>query len=570
MGAYKEPHGGELKELYLDASAAEAEKKNALDYVSWDLTERQVCDIELILNGGFSPLEGFLTRAEYDGVVKDMRLPSGVLWPMPITLDVTSEFAAEVKSGQTIALRDQEGVLIATLDVADNWTPDKSEEARSVYGTEDEKHPGVNYLANIANPVYLGGKLRGVEPPSHYDFRGLRDTPAELRERFRKLGWRKVVAFQTRNPMHRAHQELTFRAARDNEANLLIHPVVGMTKPGDVDHYTRVRCYEHLLAQYPEQTTALSLLGLAMRMAGPREALWHALIRKNFGCTHFIVGRDHAGPGDDSNGNPFYGPYEAQDLMKEYAADLDIAMVPFQLMVYVEDRAEYMPIDQTTEDQKVLNISGTEFRRRLEQGLDIPDWFSFPTVVEELRKSYPPRHKQGVTIFFTGLSGSGKSTIANALLIKLLEVGDRPVTLLDGDHVRKSLSSELGFSKEHRDLNIQRIGFVASEICKNGGIAICAPIAPYTATRRLVREMNEAVGGFVEVHVATSVEVCESRDRKGLYAKARAGIIKEFTGISDPYEAPENPEVLIDTAELSPDLAAHRIIVKLESMGFIR
>jgi sulfate adenylyltransferase len=570
MGAYKEPHGGELKELYLDAPAAEAEKKKARDYVSWDLTERQVCDIELLLNGGFSPLDGFLTREQYDGVVKNMRLPSGVMWPMPITLDVSTEFAAEVTSGQTIALRDPEGVLIATLDVSDNWTPDKSEEARSVYATEDEKHPGVNYLMNIANPVYLGGKLRGVEAPSHYDFRGLRDTPAELRERFRKLGWRKVVAFQTRNPMHRAHQELTFRAARDNEANLLIHPVVGMTKPGDVDHYTRVRCYEHLLAQYPEQTTALSLLGLAMRMAGPREALWHALIRKNFGCTHFIVGRDHAGPGDDSNGNPFYGPYDAQAMMKEYADDLGIAMVPFQLMVYVEDRAEYMPIDQTTEDQKVLNISGTEFRRRLEQGLEIPDWFSFPTVVEELRKSYPPRHKQGVTIFFTGLSGSGKSTIANALLIKLLEIGDRPVTLLDGDHVRKSLSSELGFSKEHRDLNIQRIGYVASEICKNGGIAICAPIAPYTATRRIVRELNEAVGGFVEVHVATSVEVCESRDRKGLYAKARAGIIKEFTGISDPYEAPENPEVTIDTAELSPDLAAHRIIVKLESMGFIR
>ena len=423
---------------------------------------------------------------------------------------------------------------------------------------------------NIAHPVYLGGRLHGVEAPSHYDFRGLRDTPAELRERFRKLGWRKVVAFQTRNPMHRAHQELTFRAARDNEANLLIHPVVGMTKPGDIDHYTRVRCYEHMLTQYPEQTTALSLLGLAMRMAGPREALWHALIRKNFGCTHFIVGRDHAGPGDDSNGNPFYGPYDAQEMMKEYAGDLDITMVPFQLMVYVEDRAEYMPIDQTTDDQKVLNISGTEFRRRLEQGLEIPDWFSFPAVVAELRKSYPPRHKQGVTIFFTGLSGSGKSTIANALLVKLLEIGDRPVTLLDGDHVRKNLSSELGFSKEHRDLNIQRIGFVASEICKNGGIAICAPIAPYTATRRQVREMNEAVGGFVEVHVATSVEVCEERDRKGLYAKARAGIIKEFTGISDPYEEPENPEVRIDTVELSPDLAAHRILVKLESMGFIR
>jgi sulfate adenylyltransferase len=570
MGAFKEPHGGELKELYLDEAASAAEKLKARDYVSWDLTDRQVCDIELLLNGAFSPLEGFLTEAEYDGVVDNMRLPSGVLWPMPITLDVTDAFAAQIGTGDTIALRDPEGVLIATLEVSDLWTPDKAREAAKVFGTEDQKHPAVNYLMNIAGPVYLGGKLRGVEAATHYDFRGLRHTPAEMREHFRKLGWRKVVAFQTRNPMHRAHVELTFQAARDHEANLLIHPVVGMTKPGDIDHYTRVRCYEHLLEQYPEQTTALSLLGLAMRMGGPREAVWHALIRKNYGCTHFIVGRDHAGPGDDSNGEPFYGPYDAQEMMTEYADDLGITMVPFQLMVYVEDRAEYLPIDQTTEDQKVLNISGTEFRRRLQQGLDIPDWFSYPKVVEELRKSYPPRHKQGVTIFFTGLSGSGKSTIANALLVKLLENGDRPVTLLDGDHVRKSLSSELGFSKEHRDLNIQRIGYVASEICKNGGIAICAPIAPYTATRRIVREMNEAVGGFLEVHVATSVEVCEQRDRKGLYAKARAGIIKEFTGISDPYEAPENPEVYLDTADLSPDLAAHRILVKLESLGFIR
>jgi sulfate adenylyltransferase len=570
MGALKEPHGGVLQELYLDESTAEEEKKKARDYRSWDLTARQVCDIELLLNGAFSPLNGFLTQAEYDGVVKKMRLPSGVLWPMPITLDVTDDFAAQATVGETIALRDPEGVLIATMEVTDNWTPDKSEEARQVFGTTDVMHPGVNYLMNIAHPVYLGGKLRGVEAPCHYDFRGLRESPAELRERFRKLGWRKVVAFQTRNPMHRAHQELTFRAARNHEANLLIHPVVGMTKPGDIDHYTRVRCYEHILEEYPEQTTALSLLGLAMRMAGPREALWHALIRKNFGCTHFIVGRDHAGPGNDSKGEPFYGPYDAQEMMQEFAGDLGITMVPFQLMVFVEDRAEYMPIDEVTEDLTVLNISGTEFRRRLREGLEIPAWFSYPKVVEELRKSYPPRHKQGVTIFFTGLSGSGKSTIANALLVKLLELGDRPVTLLDGDHVRKNLSSELGFTKEHRDLNIQRIGFVAAEICKNGGIAICAPIAPYTATRRIVREMNEAVGGFIEVHVATSVEVCEQRDRKGLYAKARAGIIKEFTGISDPYEAPENPEVYIDTAELSPDLAAHRIVVKLESMGFIR
>lgn len=570
MGAFKEPHGGVLKELYLDAAAAEEEKQKALSYISWDLTDRQLCDIELLLNGAFSPLEGFLTRAEYDGVLKDMRLPGGVLWPMPITLDVSEEFAQQVQSGDTIALRDPEGALIATFDVEDNWAPDKALEAQSVFGTQDQKHPGVNYLMNTAHPIYLGGRLRGLEAPSHYDFRALRDTPAEMRERFRKLGWRKVVAFQTRNPMHRAHVELTFRAARENEANLLIHPVVGMTKPGDIDHYTRVRCYEHLLEQYPEQTTALSLLGLAMRMAGPREAVWHALIRKNYGCTHFIVGRDHAGPGNDANGKPFYGPYDAQQMMMDYADDLDITMVPFQLMVYVEDRAEYMPVDETTDEQTVLNISGTEFRRRLQEGLEIPGWFSYPKVVEELRKSYPPRHQQGVTIFFTGLSGSGKSTIANALLVKLLEIGDRPVTLLDGDHVRKNLSSELGFSKEHRDINIKRIGYVASEICKNGGIAICAPIAPYTATRQFVREINEKTGGFVEVHVATSIEVCEERDRKGLYAKARAGIIKEFTGISDPYEVPENPEISIDTVDLSPDLAAHRILVKLEGLGYIR
>jgi sulfate adenylyltransferase len=456
------------------------------------------------------------------------------------------------------------------MEVSDIWTPDKSVEANTVYGTEDTLHPGVDHLFNRANPVYVGGKLRGIEPPMHYDFKLLRDTPSELRGRFRKLGWRKVVAFQTRNPMHRAHQEITFRAARDQEANLLIHPVVGMTKPGDVDHYTRVRCYEHLLEQYPEQTTTLSLLNLAMRMAGPREAVWHAIIRKNYGCTHIIIGRDHAGPGNDSNGEPFYGPYDAQELLKEHEHELDITMVPFQMMVYVEDRAEYVSIDETTKDQKVLNISGTEFRRRLQEGLDIPDWFSYPKVVEELRKSYPPRHKQGFTVFFTGLSGSGKSTIANALLVKLLESGGRQVSLLDGDHVRKHLSSELGFTKEHRDLNIQRIGYVASEITKNGGIAICAPIAPYAATRRRVREMIEAGGGFLEVHVATSLEVCEQRDRKGLYEKARAGIIKEFTGISDPYEEPENPELRIDTVGLSPELAAHRIFVKLESMGFIR
>jgi sulfate adenylyltransferase len=570
MGAYKEPHGGELKNLYLPAAEAETEKRAAREFASWDLTERQLCDIELLLNGAFSPLEGFLGKEDYESVVEKMRLASGVLWPMPITLDVSEEFAETIQGGDRIALRDLEGVVIATLDIGDIWTPDKEAEAKGVYGTTDETHPAVHYLNNISNPVYVGGRLRGVEAPIHYDFKHLRNSPAELRERFRKLGWRKVVAFQTRNPMHRAHQELTLRAAFDVEANLLIHPVVGMTKPGDVDHFTRVRCYEHLLGRYPEQTTMLSLLPLAMRMGGPRETLWHAIIRKNYGCTHLIVGRDHAGPGKDSKGNDFYGPYDAQELLQEHEAELDISMVPFRMMVYAENRAQYIPVEEASDSDKVLNISGTELRRRLAEGLEIPDWFSFPDVVAELRRTHPPRHKQGFTVFFTGLSGSGKSTIANALMMKLMETGGRAISLLDGDVVRKNLSSELGFSKEHRDLNIRRIGYVASEITKNGGIAICAPIAPYASTRRIVRDMISRLGGFIEIHVATPLDVCEDRDRKGLYAKARAGIIKEFTGISDPYEVPENPEMEIDTANISPDLAAHRIMLKLESMGFMR
>jgi len=570
MGAYKEPHGGELKDLYLKGQAVEDEKALALDLPSWDLTMRQICDIELLLNGAFSPLEGFMVEEDYNGVLSDMRLASGVLWPMPITLDVTEEFADSIDIGGKVALRDQEGVLIATLAVESKFTPNKEAEAVAVFGSADEAHPAVHYLNNQANNVYLGGRLYGVDAPHHYDFKHLRDSPAQVRAQFEKLGWCRVVAFQTRNPMHRAHQELTFRAAKEVEANLLIQPVVGMTKPGDVDHFTRVRCYEKLLSHYPDQTTRLSLLPLAMRMAGPREALWHALIRKNYGCTHFIVGRDHAGPGNDSSGKPFYGPYDAQELMEKYADELGITMVPFRNMVYVEDRAEYQPQDDVAEGTKVLQLSGTELRRRLHEGLDIPEWFSFSEVIAELRKTHPPRHRQGFTVFFTGLPGSGKSTVANALMVKLMEIGGRQVTLLDGDVVRKNLSSELGFSKEHRDFNILRIGYVASEITKNGGIAICAPIAPYTSTRRSVRDLVSSGGGFIEVHVATPIEICEGRDRKGLYAKARAGLIKGFTGIDDPYEDPVDPEMRIDTTELTPDLAAHRILIKLEQMGFTR
>ncbi len=570
MGAFKEPHGGMLKDLYLSESRGDEEKIKAKDYKSWDLTQRQICDLDLLMNGAFSPLEGFLDRADYDAVCDTMRLTSGVLWPMPITLDVSEAFAEGLGAGETIALRDPEGVLLATLEVTDVWRPDLMAEAERVYGTTDDTHPAVAYLKYTTHPVYVGGRVRGVEPPTYYDFKLLRDTPSELRGRFRKLGWRRIVAFQTRNPLHRAHQELTFRAAKESDANLLIQPVVGMTKPGDIDHFTRVRCYEHILEEYPEQTTQLSLLNLAMRMGGPRETLWHAIIRKDYGCTHFIVGRDHAGPGNDRDGNPFYGPYDAQELFREHEAELDITMVPFKMMVYVENKAEYVPADETEPTDTVLDLSGTEFRRRLREGLDIPAWFSYPSVVAELRRAHPPKHEQGFTVFFTGLSGSGKSTVANALMVKLLEEGSRPVTLLDGDVVRKHLSSELTFSKEHRDLNIQRIGYVASEITKNGGIAICAPIAPYTATRRQVREMISPVGGFIETFVSTPIEICEARDRKGLYAKARAGQIKGFTGIDDPYEAPQNPEVVIDTGELTPDLAAHRILLTLEKHGYIR
>jgi sulfate adenylyltransferase len=427
----------------------------------------------------------------------------------------------------------------------------------------------VAQLLQRTHPVYVAGRLEGVQLPVHYDFRRLRLTPAELRAEFDRMGWQKVVAFQTRNPMHRAHLELTLRAAKEVEANLLIQPAVGMTKPGDVDHYTRVRCYEALMGRYPRSTAMLSLLPLSMRMGGPREAVFHATIRKNYGCSHLIVGRDHAGPGSDSSGTPFYGPYDAQELLSRHQEELGVQMVPFRMMTYVSELDAYYPDDEVPEGKRALTISGTELRQRLAEGRDIPEWFTFPEVAQELRRSYPPRAKQGFTVLFTGLSGSGKSTIANALMSKFLEMGGRPVTLLDGDHVRKHLSSELGFSKEHRDINIRRIGYVASEITKNGGIAICAPIAPYDSVRKEVRSMVDPLGGFILVGVATPVEVCEQRDRKGLYAKARAGIIPEFTGVSDPYEVPTDAEVTIETESTTPEEAAQQILLHLEHEGYI-
>ncbi len=563
------PHGGALINLLVDDNRAIELKESSRKWISWDLTARQICDLELLINGGFSPLTGFMCKKDYESVCSSMRLNNNILWPIPIVLDLPEKTVKQIRLSDRIALRDPEGLMVAALTIEDIYKPDKLAEAEGIYGTTNRENPGVDYLFDNTHPWYIGGSIEAVQIPEHYDFRTLRLEPSELRLIFTKLGWRKIVAFQTRNPMHRAHYELTLRAVKDVEANLLIHPVVGLTKPGDIDHYTRVRCYQALMSHYPKDTAMLSLLPLAMRLAGPREALWHAIIRKNHGCTHLIVGRDHAGPGKDSKGISFYRPYEAQELFSRYEEELGVKMIPFKQMVYVEELDSYLPVDEVQEGNRTLYISGTELRRRLNEGKHIPEWFTFPDVAEELRKTHPPRHKQGFTIFFTGLPSAGKSTIAKALLASFFELGGRPVTLLDGDIVRKNLSSELGFSKEDRDLNIKRIGFVASEITKNGGIAICAPIAPYDKIRKEVREMVSPLGGFILVYVSTPLEVCEKRDRKGQYAKARARIIKEFTGISDPYEPPEDAEIVIDTTNLTPEEEVQKVILYLESEGYI-
>jgi sulfate adenylyltransferase len=558
-------------DLMVDKAAADKLKKLSGETKSWDLTHRQICDVELLINGGFAPLTGFMNQADYESVCNDMRLTTGELWPMPITLDVDEAFAKSLKKGEKVALRDREGVILAVLTVGDIWQPDKSKEAKLVFGKDDQKHPGVSYLHNKAGDYYVGGSLEGLELPTYYDFNEHRYTPGELRAQFKKMGWTKIVAFQTRNPMHRAHVELTLRASKQTGANLLINPTVGMTKPGDVDHYTRVRVYQEVIKKFPQSTAMISLLPLAMRMGGPREALWHMMVRKNYGATHFIVGRDHAGPGDDSDGKPFYGPYDSQELAKKYAKEVGMEVVPFHMMVYVKEQDAYMPIDDVPKGMMPMSISGTELRARLADGRELPEWFTYPEVARELRSTYRPRDEQGLTVFFTGLSGAGKSTIAHALRVRLLEIGKHSVSMLDGDEVRKHLSSELGFSKEHRNLNVTRIGYVASEVSKHGGIAICAPIAPYDQIRKDVRQMvRSAGGGFVLVHVATPIEECERRDRKGMYAAARAGKIKEFTGVSDPYEEPTDAEITLDTLKYSAEELTNQVLLYLEREGYLK
>lgn len=564
-------HGGRLARLIVDEARAERLKTESLDLPSVTLSQRQLCDLELLMNGGFSPLAGFMDRATYDSVVEDMRLPGGCLWPIPVTLDVDAELAQKLGSGVRLALRDTEGFMLAVLTVSEVFRPDKQREAERVFGTRSERHPGVRYLLESVKDAYVGGAVRGIQPPTHYDYEELRHTPEELRHLFTKLGWRRVVAFHTTRPMHRLQRELTLEAAKRAEAHILIHPVVGVSRPRDLAYFARVKCYQAVEQHYPHGLTTLSLLPLAMRMAGPREALWHALIRQNYGCTHFIVGSDHASPRLGADGEQrLYPPYAAQELIEGHQDEIAIRMVPFGRLVYAPRRRRFLPEERLdAAEEAIPHLSDAELAHRLAHSEEIPGWFTYPEVLRALRRVHPPRNRQGLTLFFTGLSGSGKSTLAKIMYGKFTEAGDRPVTLLDGDIVRQHLSSELGFSKTHRDLNVRRIGFVASEITKNGGVAICAPIAPYAATRRAVREMIEPHGAIIEIHVATPLEVCEARDRKGLYAKARKGLIKEFTGISDPYEAPEAPELRIDTTDLTPMQAAQEIYLYLLREGYL-
>lgn len=549
---------------------AEVLREEALDYLTFDLNFRQLCDLELLLNRGYYPLMGYLGREEYEHVLKNMSLKDGTVWPIPITLDIDNKRAEKVSVGDKIALNDQEGFLLAILTVTDLWQPDKTEEAKLVYGTSDAKaHPGVAHLYNETGDWYVGGTLEGVSCPIHYDFQHLRLSPSETVRRFTMNGWRRVVGFHTDEYLHCAHREMLLVAAREAGAAIFLQPVVGLDHPGNIDHYTQVRCYQEFVKKLPPNMIQFGLTPYAERLAGPKEALLQAIVRKNFGCSHFVVAKDHADPfkglGDT---DLFYPLGEAQKLVAEKSGETGVDMIEQKEMGYVAETGKYVVIDEKN-SENVQVISSCELRRKLAAEEEIPEWLTYPEIVSELRYAFPPKSKQGFTVFMTGLSGSGKSTIAKVLLVKFLEMRDRPVTLLDGDIVRQNLSSELTFSKEHRDLNVTRIGFVASEITKNGGIALCAPIAPYEGPRQINRQQISRYGGYIEVHVATPLEVCEQRDRKGLYAKARAGLVKGVTGVTDPYIPPSNPELTIDTTDITPMEAVQEILLYLEEQGYL-
>ena len=565
-GKIIEPYCGELVSLLVSEDEREEWLDKANQYPSHQLTDRSLHDLELLAVGGFSPLTTFMGEDDYNGVLADLRLVNGTLFPIPITLTIQKE--ALPSRGEWITLRDSHNYIIAVMRIEEVFRWDPIEEATQVLGSTDHRHPLVSEMEQWGD-LCISGELRVINLPIYYDFTDIRKSPREVREILAKIGNEDVTAFQTRNPMHRVHEDLTKRAIDRVGGSLLIHPVVGLTKPGDVDHFTRVRVYKALVENYYDSNTVLSLLPLAMRMAGPREGLWHAIIRRNYGANHFIVGRDHAGPGKDSNGKPFYGPYDAQEMVEQHQEETGVTGVFFNELVYIAKDDKYVAKEDAPEDAEAKFISGTQVREEyLNKGKELPGWFTRQETAEILRDSYPPLHKQGLCIWFTGLSGSGKSTIAEALTPMLLERG-REATTLDGDVVRTHLSKGLGFSKEDRDTNILRIGFVAGEIARHTGTVICAAISPYSKTRNEARKM---VGGdqFIEIFVNTPLEICEERDIKGLYAKARSGEIKGFTGIDDPYEEPVNPEINVTTEKKTPTECAREIIDYLEDRGFLK
>lgn len=564
-----ESSGDDLINLLVDPQRAAALKELALHLPSVTLNDHQLCDIELLATGAFSPLDGFMTRSNYEAVLDRMQLQDGTPWPLPVCLGVSEKLAHQLESGQSVAIRDPEGFLLAVMHIEEIWPINKQREARAVLGTTDRFHPRVHYLQEKEGDFYLGGKVEVLSLPLHYDFKQIRLTPREVRALHHKLGWKRVVGFQTRHPIHKPQFKMTLKAMQEAKANLLILPIVGLTVPDDFDYYTRVRCYQEVMRHYPPGSALLSLLPLSARLAGPREGLMHAIIAKNFGCTHFIVGHNHANPGLDRQGQPFYDSAATRTIVAEWSRAVGIEILAYDEFVYLPFEDDYRTADKVPEGTQTISMSGSDIRQRIRSGRKIPDWAAFPEVTAQIRKAYPDPRGQGFTVFLTGLSGAGKSTIAKVLYSQMLEIGERPVSLLDGDIVRHHLSSELNFSKEHRDINVRRIGFVASEITKNRGIAICAPIAPYANTRREIRAAIELHGGFIEVHVATPLEECERRDRKGMYAKAKAGLIKGFTGVDDPYEIPEAPELRIDTTALAPDEAAQEILLFLGRRGFI-
>jgi len=560
------PYGDILVDLLVPPEEIIESKRYANSLASIQISERIECDLELLATGAFSPLDQFMGEADYHHVLDEMRLTNGYLFPIPITLPIEKKTCP--KLGQDIALRNIKNELLAILTVEEIYEWELDEVTRKVFNTQDLRHPLVAEI-NRWGKFNISGRLKVLQLPRHFDFSDLRLTPTQTRARLEKLDREKVVAFQTRNPLHRAHEELTKKAIQDKDAVLLLHPVVGLTKPGDIDHYSRVRTYKTLAEHYYDrERLLLSLIPLAMRMAGPREALWHALIRRNYGATHLIVGRDHASPGKNSKGQPFYQPYAAQDLVRQFSKELAVEAIPFRELVYLPQQNRYVEADQVPADTPTLSISGTEMREQyLNKGRRLPGWFMRFEVATILAQSYPPRHQQGVCIWFTGLSGSGKSTTAEILTVTLLENGRR-VTLLDGDVVRNYLSAGLGFNKEDRDTNVRRIGFVAAETVRHGGVAVCAAVSPYRATRNEIREMVGA-DRFIEVFVDTPLEVCEQRDTKGIYAKARRGAIKNLTGINDPYESPHKPEITIKTVSSSPKQNAYFILAFLKERGFV-